>query len=313
MRNVVYPIKDSIVLKQVQDTLLHNFKFGRRNFTIFQVGKATLLRVSDVLKLKYSDVFDDKGNIKHDAYTRDKKTGKTNILYLKPVRNELLEYRDWLLKNDIHSKWLFPSSRNDKHITELNLSDEVKEHIKSVTLVNPSFDESPKDNVIISFLDSTPLNIKDILKITKASVLDDNSHIKDYLHVKSSNTNKYEDISIIELKDKIKAYVDWMDGRGVKSKWLFPDEQDKHIDEDNFYLVMQRVGDLIGINYLGTHTMRKTGAYRVYVQSHYNISLVMSLLNHSSQAMTLKYLGLDRESTEKKCLMILILVRSNLL
>ena len=45
---------------------------------------------------------------------------------------------------------------------------------------------------------------------------------------------------------------------------------------------MARVGDLLGINYLGTHTMRKTGAYRVYTQSNYNIGLVMHLLNHSS-------------------------------
>ena len=45
--------------------------------------------------------------------------------------------------------------------------------------------------------------------------------------------------------------------------------------------------------------MRKTGAYRVYVQSNYDIGLVMSLLNHSSQAMTLKYLGLDQVSREQ--------------
>ena len=50
---------------------------------------------------------------------------------------------------------------------------------------------------------------------------------------------------------------------------------------------MAHVGDLLGINYLGTHTMRKTGAYRVYTQSNYNIGLVMHLLNHSSEAMTL--------------------------
>ena len=46
--------------------------------------------------------------------------------------------------------------------------------------------------------------------------------------------------------------------------------------------------------------MRKTGAYRVYVQSNYDIALVMSLLNHSSQAMTLRYLGLDQVSREQK-------------
>ena len=44
--------------------------------------------------------------------------------------------------------------------------------------------------------------------------------------------------------------------------------------------------------------MRKTGAYRVYTQSNYNIGLVMNLLNHSSEAMTLAYLGLDQASTE---------------
>ena len=39
MQQIVLPIKDSNVLKEVQDTLLNNFKAGRRNYTIFQVGK----------------------------------------------------------------------------------------------------------------------------------------------------------------------------------------------------------------------------------------------------------------------------------
>ncbi len=35
MQQVVLPIKDSNVLKEVQDTLLNNFKAGRRNYTVF--------------------------------------------------------------------------------------------------------------------------------------------------------------------------------------------------------------------------------------------------------------------------------------
>ena len=50
------------------------------------------------------------------------------------------------------------------------------------------------------------------------------------------------------------------------------------------------------MNYLGTHTMRKTGAYQVYTQSNYNIDLVMHVLNHWSEAVTLTYLGLDQGS-----------------
>lgn len=188
MRQIVLPIKDDEVLKQVQDTLLNNFKSGRRNYTIFQVGKATLLRVSDVLRLKQTDVFDDYGAIKQHAFIKDKKTGKRNTLYLKPVMMDLVMYQQWLKRNGYEgtTEWLFPSTTRPQ----------------------------------------------------------------------------------------------------------------KHIDERQFYNVMAKVGDLLDINYLGMHTMRKTGAYRVYVQSNYNIGLVMKLLNHSSEAMTLAYLGLDQVSRE---------------
>ncbi|MDG6154728.1 hypothetical protein, partial [Lactococcus formosensis] len=62
-QQIVLPIKDSNILKMVQDTLLDSFRSGRRNYTIFQVGKATLLRVSDVMKLKKSDVFNPDGTV----------------------------------------------------------------------------------------------------------------------------------------------------------------------------------------------------------------------------------------------------------
>lgn len=183
----VQPIKDSNVLRQVQDTLLDSFKAGRRNYTIFQLGKATLLRVSDVLSLEYSDVFTTDGVLKERAYIRDQKTGKPNTLYLKPIEKNLYLYKEWLDDNDIKSQWLFPSS----------------------------------------------------------------------------------------------------------SDWNSP------VTRKQYYKIMQKTGDLLGINYLGTHTMRKTGAYRVYEQTNYNIGFVMKLLNHSDQKSTLSYLGLDEVQKEE--------------
>lgn len=187
MKQLVLPIKDTNVLHEVEDTLLHNFREGRRNYTIFQVGKATLLRVSDVLALRRNEIYKTDGDIKRNAYIRDKKTGKPNVLYLKPVKQDLIDYFNWLNEQNIQSEWLFPSSR----------------------------------------------------------------------------------------------------------------DHSRHITEKRFYKIMAKTGDLLRINYLGTHSMRKTGAYRVYTQTHYNIGLVMSLLNHTSEAMTLKYLGLDQVSREK--------------
>ncbi|CAM3273402.1 MULTISPECIES: site-specific integrase [Lactobacillaceae] len=186
VQQIVLPIKDTNVLKDVQNTLLDSFKAGCRNYTIFQVGKATLLRVSDVMRLKQQDVFNPDGTVKQTAFIHDKKTGKANTLYLKPLQHDLNQYQKWLTQQNLTTVWLFPSTQHP----------------------------------------------------------------------------------------------------------------DQHITEKQFYKIMHKVGTLLNINYLGTHTMRKTGAYRVYVQSNYNIGLVMRLLNHSSEAMTLTYLGLDQASRE---------------
>ena len=75
MQQIVLPIKDSNVLNDVQDTLLNNFKAGRRNYMIFQVGKATLLRVSDVMRLKQTDIFNPDGSIKQNTFIHDRKNG----------------------------------------------------------------------------------------------------------------------------------------------------------------------------------------------------------------------------------------------
>lgn len=40
---------------------------------IFQVGKATLLRVSDVMRLKQTDIFNPDGSIKQNAFIHDRK------------------------------------------------------------------------------------------------------------------------------------------------------------------------------------------------------------------------------------------------
>ncbi|MDN2454100.1 hypothetical protein FFX44_10440 [Lactobacillus sp. UCMA15818] len=52
MQQIILPIKNSNILKEVQDILLNNFKVGQHNYTIFQIDKTTLLRVSEVRHLK---------------------------------------------------------------------------------------------------------------------------------------------------------------------------------------------------------------------------------------------------------------------
>ncbi|WP_424744349.1 tyrosine-type recombinase/integrase, partial [Lactiplantibacillus sp. YT640] len=81
--------------------------------------KATLLRVSDVMKLRWTDVFNENGTVRQNAFIHDQKTGKANLLYLKPVQTDLLAYQAWLQENHLVSDWLFPSIQHpERHITE---------------------------------------------------------------------------------------------------------------------------------------------------------------------------------------------------
>lgn len=54
-----------------------------------------------------------------NIYIVDKKTGKANTLYLRPVEEDLKKYFAWLQEENINSDWLFPSIRHtDRHITK---------------------------------------------------------------------------------------------------------------------------------------------------------------------------------------------------
>lgn len=55
----VLSIKNEQILKQVENALSNKFQYVICNYAIFQVGKMTLLRISDVLNLYYTNAFDE--------------------------------------------------------------------------------------------------------------------------------------------------------------------------------------------------------------------------------------------------------------
>ncbi|MBT1145084.1 tyrosine-type recombinase/integrase [Lactiplantibacillus argentoratensis] len=135
---------------------------------------------------------------------------------------------------------------------------------------------------------------------TVGRIFPTNASFHYYAFIHDKKTGKPNTLYLKPVQTDLLLYRQWLLDNQLQSEWLFPSIQhpERHITEKQFYKIMSKVGNLLSINYLGTHTMRKTGAYRVYTQSNYNIGLVMHLLNHSSEAMTLAYLGLDQASTE---------------
>lgn len=69
----------------------------------------------------------------------------------------------------------------------------------------------------------------------------------------------------------------------------------KPLDRSTVARKFKRIGDLLDIK-LGTHSMRKTRGYMMH-QAGVSIEQICRVLNHSSPAVTMAYIGLTKEAT----------------
>ena len=94
MRNkktTVEPIRDWDKIQEIKSLLLSEEKY--RDWLMFTLGLNFALRISDLLKLRVSDVYDNDMYPKNRIILREKKTGKENILTItNGSRESLVQY-----------------------------------------------------------------------------------------------------------------------------------------------------------------------------------------------------------------------------
>lgn len=139
---------------------------------------------------------------------------------------------------------------------------------------------------------NTGFRIGDILKLKVKDV--QGWHIR----VKEQKTGKTKSIKMTRrLKNELRDYV--------KDKplhhYLFQSRNGKNkpLDRRTAYWILKTAGAELGIENIGTHTMRKTFGYHYY-QKYKNVADLMSIFNHSSPAITLIYIGVRQDDLDKK-------------
>lgn len=65
------------------------------------------------------------------------------------------------------------------------------------------------------------------------------------------------------------------------------------------YQILKEAGKHFGLENIGTHTMRKTFGYWYY-KNYNDIVGLMKILNHSSEAITKRYIGIEQEELNRK-------------
>ena len=85
----------------------------------------------------------------------------------------------------------------------------------------------------------------------------------------------------------------------IRTEPLFPSERTgEYLTRQQVYRILDKAGEKIGLEKIGTHTMRKTFGYWFYKRTK-DIAMLQKILNHSSQRETMIYIDLEQEEINK--------------
>lgn len=139
---------------------------------------------------------------------------------------------------------------------------------------------------------NTGLRISDLINIKVKHVRDRN-----HIVITEKKTGKDKRILITDsLKKDLKGYIENLEDED----YLIPSRQgnNKPICRHTAYKILKQVAKECGLREIGTHTLRKTFGYHFYRKYH-NIALLMDLFNHSSEKITLRYIGINQDMMDK--------------
>lgn len=155
-----------------------------------------------------------------------------------------------------------------------------------------------KYGLMFKFGLNTGLRISDIIPIKVEDIFNSKSAFRDYLVIKEKKTGKEKKIKINSaLRDEIDSYLKSRQNR--TNSYLFYSAKGDHISRIQAYRVLKEAADCCGIENFGTHSLRKTWGYWTYRLSKYNVGLIMDTFNHSSQSITLRYIGVNQDQKDE--------------
>ena len=133
------------------------------------------------------------------------------------------------------------------------------------------------------------LRISDILKLTLNDIIKDGNRYR--LDITEQKTGKKRMFTVpTEIYQYIKIYC--------LENGIQPHEQIFPITERAVQKQLKIVCDYLGYDNISTHSFRKMFASQIYQNNDYNIILVQQLLQHSTPAVTQKYIGISSKDIE---------------
>lgn len=159
---------------------------------------------------------------------------------------------------------------------------QIKEYLK---------EKNARNYILFVMGINTGLRIGDILKLKVGDV--QGSHIS----MREMKTGKQKRI---QITSSLKRELRWFnEGREVGEYLLRSRKgENRPIGRSMAYKILKSTAAEFELDEIGTHTLRKTYGYHMYMQTK-NIALLMEIFNHSSEKVTLRYIGVNQDAMDK--------------
>ena len=194
-------------------------------------------------------------------------------------------------------------SRTVYPIKDIKDVERCKEFLKKrADEAQPKYKKSyAKDLLLFKIGINVGLRASDLLKIQWEHVFKPGTkNFNKYFSLKEKKTGKTRETYINDsFKAAIKEYLAFVPDTKLEG-YIFTNRKGEQLSDESINKLMKLLQNMLGSEFpFSTHTLRKTFAYHLYINSGKDIGLVQKLLNHSSSYVTLRYIGLEAEVQEK--------------
>lgn len=163
-------------------------------------------------------------------------------------------------------------------IRDTDLIHEIKTNLK---------EQSYRDYMLFVTGINSGLRISDILQLRVRDVK------RPYFNMVERKTKKRRRIDMTpQLQRELKKYIEGKEDH----EYLFKSREglNKPIGRSMAYKILRRAAESVGLDDIGTHTLRKTFGYHLYKQTG-DVALLQKILNHSDPSYTLRYIGISED------------------
>lgn len=151
-------------------------------------------------------------------------------------------------------------------------------------------ERNPRNGIIYAMGIYTGLRISDILNLRIRDVRGRNNIV---LYEQKTGKEKFIPINRF-LKKVLEGYIEGR--KDYEFLFLSPKPPNNHLSRQQVYNILSEAARHFGIEErIGTHTLRKTFGYHYYLKTH-DVATLMKLFNHSSEEITLRYIGITNET-----------------